>query len=282
MLVVQIAGVLVLAFGLLLAFGARRWRDATSALMQRLDAATMPQPGQRYSERQLDGLPAPVQRYFRAVMQEGAPVVASATLAQQGNLNMGEAGDRWLAFTSRQRVVTRRPGFVWDARVMLAPGLAIRVHDAYVAGEGRLRAALLGLFTLAKLRGRDEMARGELMRYLAEAAWYPTALLPGQGVSWQAIDDTSARATLSDGDAEASLIFRFGADSLIETVYADARGRTVAGQIVPTPWEGRWADYRLQAGMLVPTSGEVSWLLPQGRKPYWRGVLTSVSYGLAA
>jgi hypothetical protein len=68
----------------------------------------------------------------------------------------------------------------------LLPGLPVRVHDAYVAGEGRLHATLLALITLADLRGTREMAEGELMRFLAEAPWYPTALLPSQGVRWEA------------------------------------------------------------------------------------------------
>ena len=44
------------------------------------------------------------------------------------------------------------------------PGLAARVHDAYVAGEGLLHASLLGLFTIANVRGTSTMAEGELMR----------------------------------------------------------------------------------------------------------------------
>ncbi len=60
-------------------------------------------------------------------------------------------------------------------------GLPVRVHDAYVAGEGILHASLLGLFSLVDMRGGGDLAEGELMRFFAEAAWYPTALLPTQG-----------------------------------------------------------------------------------------------------
>ena len=58
---------------------------------------------------------------------------------------------------------------------------------------------MLGLFTVAQAQGQgsDELARGEFMRWFAEAPWYPTALLPSQGVRWQAVDDTSAQATLA-------------------------------------------------------------------------------------
>ena len=83
----------------------------------------------------------------------------------------------------------------------MLPGLPVRVHDAYIAGEGILHASLFGLVSVANLRGTPEAAQGELLRLLAEAAWYPTALLPSQGVRWEAVDDSSAKATLKDGDS---------------------------------------------------------------------------------
>ena len=107
----------------------------------------------------------------------------------------------------------------------MAPGLNAFVHDAYVAGEGALHAEFLGLVTLADMRGTPELAQGELLRYLAEAMWYPTALLPSQGVNWTPIDETSARATLTDRATTVSLDFHFGPDGLIESSNAVARPR---------------------------------------------------------
>src|SRR5690606_30927441 len=102
---------------------------------------------------------------------------------------------------------TRRPGFVWDGKMAVLPGLPVHVHDAYVAGEGILHPAIFGLFTLMDMRGTPEVAAGELMRFFAEAAWYPTALLPSQGVQWAPIDERSARATLVDGPISLSMTF---------------------------------------------------------------------------
>lgn len=60
-------------------------------------------------------------------------------------------------------------------------GLSVQVQDAYATGEGILHATLLGLFSLADMRGGGNLAEGELMGFFAEAAWYPMALLPTQG-----------------------------------------------------------------------------------------------------
>lgn len=249
-------------------------------LRARLEAAREVVSPARFEARELEGLPPPVQRYFRTALAPGQPLIAAADLAQEGRFNLSEAGARWKRFSATQRVVTRRPGFDWDARIVLLPGLAIRVHDAYVAGEGLLQAKLLG-FTVASLGGTRELAEGELLRYLAEAVWFPTALLPSQGVRWEAVDGRSARATLRDGGHAATLEFRFGADGLIESLRAEARGRTVRGAMIPTPWEGRWWSYAEREGMRVPLEGEVAWQLPGGARPYWRGRLTRAAYELA-
>ena len=265
------------------AYGARRWADATRALTVRLEAArtdnrVRPLSSARFDARELEGLPAPVQRYFRAVLKEGQPIVAAATVEFAGAFNMSTTGEQWKAFTSRQRIITRRPGFLWDAEVSMLPGLAVRVVDGYIAGEGLLRAAVQGLFAVADVHGGGEIARGELMRFFAEMAWYPTALLPSQGVRWDALDDRSANATIVDGPLTLTLLFRFNDAGLIDSAHAEARGAMVGKEMVMLPWEGRWSDYQDRDGMTVPITGEAAWLRPEGRKPYFLGAVTSLTY----
>jgi len=274
-------GVLAVVVVGLNAVGAWRWAGKTRALMAALETARVAPTPARFDARELEGLPPPVQRYFRLALTDGQAIVAAVSVDHSGSFNMGETRDQWKPFSSKQRVVTRRPGFVWDGRVAMLPGLPVQVHDAYVAGVGILHPAILGLFTLIDLRGSGDVAQGELMRFFAEAAWYPTALLPSQGVRWQAVDERSARATLSDGPLALTLLFRFDDDGLIESARAEARGRTVGQAIVMTPWEGRWSNYQARDGMRVPMSGEVAWLTAAGRKPYWRGTITALAYEFA-
>lgn len=263
------------------AYGSVRWTAGTHELRARLEAARLPMKPPLVDFRELEGLPAPVQRYFRNALAEGRPVVTGVRLRHRGSINLGETTDRWKPFTSDQRVVIRRPGFDWNARIGVMPGIAVRVHDAYTAGEGLLQAAWLGLFPFVDLRGTREMAEGQLMRFLAEAAWYPTALLPSQGVRWQSLDVHSASAAVTDGSVTVTMRFRFNGEGRIETVRAEARARTVGKQIIPTPWCGRVWNYQERAGMQVPLDAEVSWLLPEGEKPYWRGRITEIGYEFA-
>ena len=273
------------AFGLS-SIGSRRWAASIQALTRQLLAARpdgsarAPSPT-RFDPRELQGLPAPVQRYFNAVLKAGQPIVSTLTIDMVGTFNMSTTTERWLPFTSRQRVVTCRPGFLWDARISMVPGVAARVVDSSIAGVGLLRAALLGLFTVAKVQGGGEIARGEFMRFFAEAAWYPTALLPSQGVRWKAVDEHSANASITDGPLTLTLLFRFDAAGLIHSVYAEARGGMVGNKLVMMPWECSLSDYQLRDGMTVPMTGEAAWLRPEGRKTYFRGTIKSMSYEFA-
>lgn len=275
-----------LAVGLagLAAFGASRWAAATQALLGQLEATRHQATAARYDARELETLPALVQRYFRAVLRDGQPVVTGATVRHTGTFNVTALAnrERWMPFTSEQHVLTNRPGFVWNARMVLVPGIAVLVHDAYAGGVGTLHPALLGLFSLTTQHGTGDIARGELMRYMMEAAWYPTALLPSQGTKWVAINDDSADATMADGNLSMTMRFTFNAAGLIESVRADARAALVGGKLVMMPWEGRMSNYQERAGMRVPLTGEAAWLTPVARKPYWRGSIVSASYEFAA
>ncbi|MGE0594042.1 MAG: DUF6544 family protein [Vicinamibacterales bacterium] len=272
------AAVVAAAVGAAVWYGAARWAARTRELRTGLAESRVPVRLPAVDLAGLASVPPPVQRFFRAVLTDGQPRVAAVRLRHMGTFNMGETTDRWTAFTSDQQVIARRPGFDWDARMALLPGLSVRVHDAYVAGSGILQASVLGLYAVADLRGGGDLAAGELMRFLAEAAWYPTVLLPGQDLTWTAVDDRTALATLTDGPVVVTLRFTFHEDGPIDTVSADARARTVAGASVPTPWQGRFWNYEVRDGMRIPLDGEVAWLLPDGPKVYWRGRITDVAF----
>lgn len=273
--------VVVIAVMAAVAYGSWHWQRGTVDLRARLEAARVPPATRHYDVGEIASLPAPVQRYFRAVLQDGQPIVTAASVEHAGSMNMGKATATWRPFTSSQRIVTQRPGFDWDARIMVLPGVPVHVHDAYIAGAGALHGAVLGLIPVVDMKDSAELAQGELLRFLAEAAWYPTALLPSQGVRWQALGDRSARATFVDGPHSVMLTFEFHPEGPIDTVRAESRGRSAGGVTVGTPWMGRFWNHQVRAGMRVPMDSEVAWILADGPWPYWRGTNTALAYEFA-
>lgn len=285
MMILELAGGavfgLAVIYGALVALGAWRWSGVVRHLVTQLGLSRAAPATGHYHATELAGLPAPVQRYFRAVLTEGQPVVTTVLLTQSGMFNLGKTADRWKPFSATQHFVIARPGFVWNAKITMFPGVRVHVVDAFIAGRGLLRPALLGLFDMGTLQGAGEIARGELLRHFAESVWFPTALLPSQVVTWTAVDDASALATLTEGPISVTMLFRFGTDGLVTTITAEGRATEVEGVTVQMPWECRMSDYQTHDGMRVPMTGEVLYHLPQGERAYFRGTIDAIKYVFA-
>src|SRR5512134_3777590 len=129
----------------------------TNALRRRLEASRIPAQPKIFDPRELESAPVPVRRYLRAVLEPGQPIIEAVDVRHSGTFRVDEMRDRWSPFTSNQRVVARRPGFDWNARIWMMPAVPIRVHDAYVAGEGSLQAKLFGLVPVTSVRGTPEL-----------------------------------------------------------------------------------------------------------------------------
>ena len=254
-----------------------RWRRQTAREIATL-SSRVPATGAHathYDRTMLAGLPAPVARYFEFVLTPGQPLVESARIDWSGEFSIRPR--RWSAFVATQHYRVRPPGFVWDARIHVAPALSVLVRDAYIDHEGELRAAIGGMIDVANEHGTAAMAAGELLRYLGEAVWYPTALLPCSGVRWRSLDDHSATATITDGATTVSLNAHFAPTGEITRISA-LRPRVVNGTSVLTAWVGHLRDYSQRSGMRVPGAGEAEWTLSTGPLPYWRGRLVDVLY----
>jgi hypothetical protein len=250
----------------------RRIDECVDALL----AVPPPSGAGVFQARDVADVPEPARRYLAHAIPEGHPLGQSARVSQRGTFR-SEEGGRWHPFTATQHIATAVPGFVWDARIALLPWVHVRVMDAYVGGSGELEARLASVIPVARMRPGPALNEGELLRYLAEAPWVPTALLPAMGVAWEAIDDRSARATLRDGATSASLVFTFNVRNEVERVSGLRPFRRDDGTTEPRAWVGRWSHYDRRGGLLVPTEGEVAWATAGRERPYWRGRVESVA-----
>ncbi len=254
----------------------RRLERATADLVADLLANADAETDRVFRRADLEDLPAPVRRYLDGALEEGQPYVRTVRTEQRGAFRPGDATTPWKPLEATQHFTVSPPGFVWDAEIAFAPLVSARVVDAYEGGEGYLRAKLLSTVTVADAEPSPEMNAGELLRYLAEAVWFPTALLPGEGVEWEPIDDRSARATLTHEGTTASLVFHFSDENEVDRVVADRRYRQEDDAYAP--WTGYFGDYRVRNGVLVPTEAEVEWNLPDGDLPYWRARIVEIDH----
>jgi len=227
-----------------------------------------------------EGVPEPVARYFAFALPTASRRIIDARIDSTGTFLLRRGG-RPMPFTAHQRFVIDPPGFVWDADMKMFAGVHVRVRDSYAGGRGATRARLAGLVSIVNQTGTRQTGEAALQRFLAEAIWFPTALLPSAGVEWRAVNDRRATAALTDGGHRASIDFHFGDRG--EVVGCSAlRYRDVSGRSILTPWQTRCWDYEPIDGFMIPRSAEAEWILPEGSLTYWRGAIERVTYTVGA
>lgn len=145
-------------------------------------------------------------------------------------------------------------------------------------GKGFGRVSLFSAITLASDSGGMELNAGALHRYLAEAVWYPTALLPSAALRWSPVDTSKALATLSHAGQTVALEFRFNEAGEVSGIYSPGRWEKMKGDYRQTPWEGHFHDYREKDGMLVPAGGEVGWYDDGQWQKVWSGNVVEAAY----
>ena len=220
-------------------------------------------------------LPAVVQRYFDSVLPEGQPMIRAARLNETGTFLRSESS--WEPFEAREVFITDPVSFEWDARIRMAPLVAAHVRDGYFNGHGSTIASVLGFVRLFNERNRAELDSAALQRYVAEAIWFPTALLPGDAVTWSSLDRSRALATVTDARTTVSVEFTFAPTGEITEVFTH-RYRLEHGEWEETPWGAFCERYENYAGIRIPTKCDVYWKIDDQVLPYWIGEVTGVEY----
>src|SRR5690606_180888 len=96
-------------------------------------------------------------------------------------------------------------------------------------------------------------------------------MLPEEDLSWTAVDDSTAIATLEDGDLVASARFRFSAQGDVTEVLVPDRPRWTGEAWVSMPWRLRYWGHEEVGSFRIPTRGSAAWIEGEGEEePYWR------------
>jgi hypothetical protein len=151
----------------------------------------------------------------------------------------------------------------------------ISARDALADGEGRLDVTALGLIPLARAVPSPALVRGELMRYLAELAWAPDAIVHNSELRWRVDGPDTLAVSAGSGETASEVLLSLDSEGRIAGAFAPDRPRSAAAPCLPTPWRGRFSDYRRHENRWLPFAGEVAWEIEGKEIVYWQGRLVS-------
>lgn len=225
-------------------------------------------------EADLARLPGPVREYLRYVQVIGRPMIRTVRLQQAGLFRM-RPGQRWQPLIAEQYFTADPPAFLWHGTIRPIPFLSVSALDMFSEGRGSMIIKLLSRIPLAHEQG-PEIDQGELARFLAETAWFPTAWLSDY-IRWESIDGQSAKATMIGREARASAILSFNADRQLTRLTAQRYyQKRLEG------WSGQYHEYHDIHGIRIPTRVEVTWNLDSGDFTYFQGEIIDIEYDVSS
>jgi hypothetical protein len=194
-----------------------------------------------------EGLPAPVERFFRLTIGDRVPLITSAVLTGRGPMRL--AG---ITVNGRFRF-THRAGR--DYRHYFELGLfgrgILRANERYVDGAARME------LPFGTTEGDPTLAQAANLGLWAESIWLPSILLTDPRVRWEPVADTAARLIVPFGDGEDTFTVTFdersGLITSLEAMRYKERGRPKVRWIVEP---SRWASVH---GMQLPMEGAATW-----------------------
>jgi hypothetical protein len=219
-------------------------------------------PGNRLIiQADIQHLPQPVQTWLKASGIIDRPPVTVVRLKQLGEMKTKPEGD-WIPFTAEQYFDVSNPAFIWTTRVDVMPMIYMNGRDKFDAGKGEMLIKLLSLFNVVNEANNPIINSGSMTRFLAEICWFPSAAMADY-ITWDAIDSTSARATLTLDQERVSGIFRFNDQGDLIAFEADryyGGGPNAQKEL----WVIEMLDYAVFDGIRIPNKCSVTWKLDEG------------------
>lgn len=222
-----------------------------------------------FTYKQLEGLPEPVQRYFKYALDEGQPYISFVRLKHDGTFRTGPQKD-WINIRGEEYFTIERPGFIWKGITSM-----FTATDKYIYNQGELNVFLFGLIRIAGGRG-VKYDQGELLRWLGESVWFPTNLLPGQNVKWRPIDNETARVDFYHQNLWYGYQVRF--NEIGEIIELQTERYMGHGNL--ETWIGKVSEYKKIEGVRIPTAIEAIYRLKEGDHCYAKFYIRSIDYDI--
>jgi hypothetical protein len=266
---------IIILVGCILAYGSWSFKGMVRNERQAF-LSSVSQNSSTVTQKEIGKLPAVVQRWLNNARIVDKLTIRTAYFRQTGHMKTSPNGS-WMPVEAEQYVRTAEPGFLWVADVRAAPFIHLAGRDKYMDGKGAMLIKLVSLFPVADSKGQ-KIDQGALLRYLAEMVWYPSAALEDY-ISWEQINSTSARATMSYGGVTASALFRINEQGQVKRIEAERyydrkEGATLEMWLITIDAD----SYQEFEGIRVPTRAQVTWRLVEGDFTWYKLEMTDLAY----
>ncbi len=226
------------------------------------------------TEKDLEPLPEPVQKYLRYVGVVGKPKIYNVKIEFEGE--MRDRDKDWFKFTSEQYNFFDSPTrlFFMKAKVN---GLPTNGFHRYKKKGASMHIKVLCLIPVVDI-DKPELFKTETVTFFNDLCLFAPAALIDKRVTWETLDDTSAKATFKTNNTSISAFLYFNEKGqLVNFISED---RISVDEMKTYPFSTPASNYKNMKGYNLATHGEAIWHYPDEEFVYGKFDVKSVQYNV--
>jgi len=228
-----------------------------------------------FTEQDIKDLPTPVQNYFRYCGYMGTPKMSYMKMMFKNVEFMRSEKSRLIIDYTQFNLVEKPNRFALIDASMY--GIPFEGFDSYQNGVGSMKGVIAKIITIFDQRGAS-MDKACLVTFLSECLIVPNVALQDY-IVWEEIDDTHAKATITNYGISASGTFTFDENgAMLSFITGDRLATAMDGSTRVAEWSAILSDYQLVDGLLQPNAFQAIWHYPEGDFLYFNGKGVTIEY----
>jgi len=214
------------------------------------------------------GLPAPVERFYKAVYGDQVPVID--TVVVKGRAEISPFGvkfpGRFIFVHNTGKDYRHYIEATWFGIPFM------KVNESYVNGNSHFE------LPIGTYDNDPSITQGAALGLWAEASWFPSIWVTDERVHWEPVDEKTALLYVPFGDREENFVVRFNPDTGLIDIMEAMRCRDAGQELYKILWITQSVDGKNIDGTPLSSIGSATWL-DQG-KPWAIFTLEEVKYNL--
>lgn len=205
------------------------------------------QSGEVETQTLPDGLPIPVENFYRQVYGNMVPVIESAVLTGRAKMRI-----KGITFPARFRFAhDAGQGYRHYMELTWFGFPIMKVNEYYLGGASRLELPF-GVEEGAKIE------QGANLALWGESMWYPSIFVTDERVRWEPIDEETALLTVPFERVEQRFVARFDPEKGMLDILESMRYKGGDSER-KTLWLNKATQWEPVDGHIIPKVGAVTW-----------------------
>jgi hypothetical protein len=228
-----------------------------------------------YSE--LEDQPNLVKRFFRSVVSDSILIPKFVTIEQSAQFKTDVNSD-WKQLKATQYFSTELANFIWVSEMKTSKFFWVNAIDSYINGKGNMLIKLNSSITVADSWG-IELDKSGLFRYISEAVFFPTKLLPTKNLLWNILDSNLAEIKFTNSANSIVAKLYFDTEYKITKIETYDKYRALGENFEKSLYTVYFSNYKtVNNHFKVPKKMEVEWDLAAGKFNYGKFKIDEITY----